>query len=327
LRIEFCQGCGAPLESRWNKIVIVCRHCGSENAPGAKGDPVPSSIPDDGRLRFAIDGRTYLVYGKLATGDSSEVYFGRWVRRLGELVVIKLLRCSQDRDLLSREQKTLLRLRRSTARGTEHFANLIPEPIASGLTHINHQERYVSVVRWKSGFLHSLEEIQQVYPAGVDAKVVVWVFKRILELLHWSHESGILHGAVLPPHVLVHPRDHGAMLIGWNSAVAIAPLAEAHIPAISKAWKGWYVSGTSASPSADVAMAARCALGLAGASSFSSGGTLPRPLADLVTRAARQEYSDAWALREQVTARALDALGPPAYCPLAMPGWPRLTPN
>ncbi len=58
MRVEFCASCGAPLEARWAEIVIECRYCGCQNAPGAKGEPVPSSHPDDGRPRFSAGGRT-----------------------------------------------------------------------------------------------------------------------------------------------------------------------------------------------------------------------------------------------------------------------------
>ena len=327
MRIEFCHGCGAPLEARWNKIVIVCRHCGDQNAPGESGDPVPSSIPDDGRLRLAIDGRTYLILGQLASGDSSNVFLARWVRRLGELVVIKILRCSTDRDLLSREQAYLRRLQNSAARGTEYFANLVPEPISSGLVHLKQGERFVSVFRWRSGFTHSLSEVRQFHPQGVSPGVAVWTLKRLLEVLHWSHESGVLHGSVLPPHVLIHPRNHGAMLIGWSTAVGRAGSQPVSLPGISRAWKDWYMAGQNASTTGDVAMAARCALQMAGAASSNAAGTLPQPLADLLIRATKMEFADAWTLRELVSARALDALGPPAYCPLAMPGWPLLFTN
>ena len=132
MRVELCYACGAPLEARWSRIVLVCRYCQAENAPGGKGTPVPSSIPDDGRIRFGLDGRTYLLTGQLGRGDSADVYFGRWVRRLGELVVVKILRCPSDRDLLDREQVMIQELRDSSAPGTDHFVNLIPEPIARG---------------------------------------------------------------------------------------------------------------------------------------------------------------------------------------------------
>jgi hypothetical protein len=182
-------------------------------------------------------------------------------------------------------------------------------------------ERLVLVSRWRSGFLHTLEEVMRVHGQGVEAKVAVWCFKRLLEVLHWSHSSGVLHGAILPPHVLIHPRDHGVMLIGWSTAVTTSHGGTARLPAISRAWKAWYPPGQGASRSADISMAARCVLSASGASARRTGGTLPGGLAELFVAAARQEHDDAWDLCERVSARSLECLGPPTYSPLAMPGW------
>ena len=326
MRIEFCYGCGAPLEARWSRIVIVCRHCGSQNAPGGKNDPVPSSIPDDGRLRLAVDGRTYLILGLLGEGDSSDVYLGRWVRRLGEQVVIKMLRDTNDRDLLYREWQFLQRLHDSPIAGTPHFAELIPEPIGIGPVRLNQEEQHVAIYRWRTGFQHTLDEVLQVHPNGIDPRIGVWIFKRILEVLHWSHQSGVLHGSVLPPHVLIHPRDHGAMLIGWSTAMAMANKETPSLVAVSRNWKDWYPSTTSGSCAADIAMAARCTLRVVGGT-FKSGGKMPGRLGDLLIAAARGEYDDAWSVRQAVTELSLDVFGPPTYCPLPMPGWPHNPPS
>jgi hypothetical protein len=322
MRIEFCSGCGAPLEARWSKIVIECRYCGSENAPGDMGDPVPSSIPDDGRTRLAVVGRTYLVQGLLGTGDSSHVYRGRWVRRLGELVVIKVERCSEDRDLLRREWSFLERLMASPAQGAEHFSGRLPEPIAMSPVKMNGEERLVSVFGWKSGFHHTLSDVMDVHGDGIAARCAVWVFKRLLEILGWVHRSGVVHGAVIPPHVLIHPRDHGAMLVGWSVSTAWSPSVTERIPAVSRAYKDWYPSGDrEGTPALDISMAARCVLRAAGASGFADGGKLPPALAGLLISAAGGKYDDAWALLDLVTRESLESIGPPAYSPLDMPGW------
>jgi hypothetical protein len=275
-------------------------------------------------LRLAVDGRAYLIFGKLAEGDSSDVFFARWVRRLGELVVIKILRCSSDRDLIAREYATLRRLRNSPSEGTPHFANLIPEPIGLGPVRFKREERDVSIFRWRSGFVHTAEDVKEEHPAGVDLKVSVWVFKRLLELLHWTHRSGMVHGAVLPPHVLIHPRDHGAMLIGWSMATPVSPSGTATLPAVSHKWKDWYRSTKDFRPADDLAMAARSALWLAGWSKLNPSGVF-HGVVEVLREAGRGKYDDAWQLREIVTERAIDAWGPPKYVPLQMPGWPEMT--
>ena len=319
MRIEFCQSCGAPLEARWNRIVLVCRFCGSQNAPGGGGDPVPSSIPDDGRLRIAVGARTYLIRGLLAKGDSSYVYFGRWVKRLGEQVVVKILKSPTDQDLFRREQLFLQRLHDSPARGTHHFAERIPEPISMGPVQLRKAERLIAVYRWRSGFLHSLEDVMQVHPDGVDPRMAVWSFKRMLETLHWSHGTGVLHGAILPRHVLIHSRDHGVMLIGWSTAVSSSRNETATLPAISREWSDWYPDGRNASRAADIAMAARCVLVATGSSPTGDGGTLPPELAELLKKSVNRRHDDAWDLREQVSELSRAELGPPTYCPLDMP--------
>jgi len=309
------------LEARWSEIVIECRYCGAQSLPGGAGAPVPSSIPDDGRPRLALGGRTYLILGLLARGDSSYVHFARWVRRLGELVVVKVLRAPDDADLMRREHAFLERLRASPAPGSERFVDRIPEPIALGPVRYRQREHMVAVHRWRSGFLHTLEDVRRHHPAGVEPGVAVWIFKRLLEVLQWAHRSGVAHGAVLPPHVLVHPRDHGAMLLGWSTAIALAGGSSARSIAVNSDWESWYPADRTASPTHDIAMAARCVLWVSGADNLATPCRLPGGLAELLATAASGAFSDALDLIDRVTERSLTELGPPAYCPLAMPGW------
>ena len=333
MRIEFCASCGAPLEARWAEIVIECRYCGCQNAPGARGEPVPSSLPDDGRPRFGLGGRTYVVQGHLASGDSCELYRGRWTARLGELVVIKVLRARGDADLLRRGFEELRRLQHATAQGAAHFTTRLPQPIALGpLRVLGHEEdpaapeRLVAVYRWRSGFQHSLREVLAHYPQGLPSRVVVWITKRLLELLGWVHQAGAVHGAVTPDHILIHPRDHGAVLCGWGSVTHSGGGRSQRLPALSQAWLELYPDALRRErfPSAgtDLAMLARCALRAAGSASHEDFGRLPPSLGMLLVLAARGHFKDAWELRERLDRESAVAHGPPSYNPIPLPGWP-----
>lgn len=286
---------------------------------------MPASTPDDGRPRFALDGRTYLIEGRLGRGDSCEVYRGRWVMRLGELVVIKVLRAPQDADLVRREKAFVDRLHASPAKGAEHFVGRLPQPIALGPVRIEGVERTVAIYQWHSGFLHTLEEVRRHHPDGVDGRIVVWILKRLLEVLSFAHRSGVVHGAITPAHALVHPRDHGAMLVGWATATACSGGHRDALPAISAAWERFYprevVRDRWVSPATDLAMAARCALYAAGTMDFDDTKALPGGLGILVSGAAWGSHDDAWALRDRVDREAADVYGPPRYNPLPMPGW------
>jgi len=325
VRVEFCASCGAPLEARWAEIVIECHYCGCQNAPGARGEPVPATIPDDGRPRFGLDGRAYVLQGHLASGDSSEIYRGRWTKRLGELVVIKVLRARADQDLLRNEFKTLQALLQSEAQGASHFTRLLPQPIGLGPLRRGDDERLVSVFRWRSGFQQTLSEVLSHYPEGLPSRVVVWILKRLLELLGFTHQAGVVHGAVTPDHVLIHPRDHGAVLCGWGTATPWSEGRQARLQALSRAWLKHYPSTVSrerfVSPRTDLAMAARCALLAGGSRSYEDFGPLPPNLGMVLVLAARGHFDDAWELREKVDRESAVAHGPPSYNPIALPGW------
>ncbi len=323
MRVTFCETCGAPLDARWSEIVLVCRYCGSQNAPGGRGEPVPSSVPDDERPRLAVAGRTYAVEGLLARGDSSHVYRGRWVRRLGELVVLKVLRALRDADLLRREYNVLQRLQASDVAGAEQLVRRLPQPIGIGPCRDAPEGRWVAVYGWQSGYQHALAEVLQEHPDGVAGEVAVWLFKRVLELLGFVHRAGWVHGAVLPPHVLVHPRDHGAILVGWSATTALD--GAERLPAVSGNWRQFYPSqalaGGEVTPATDIAMAARSVLAAAGAKGFDRAPALPAPLARLLVDAASGRHDDAWALVNEVQQVSLTCFGPPSYHPIRMPSW------
>ncbi len=323
MRVTFCETCGAPIDARWSEIVLVCRYCGSQNAPGGPEEPVPSSMPDDERPRLAVAGRTYVIEGLLARGDSSNIYRGRWVRRLGELVVLKVLRSLRDADLLHREFRILERLHASDAQGAEHFVGRLPQPIALAASRDMPDARPVAVYGWQSGYLHTLEEVRREHPNGIKGEVAVWLFKRQLELLGFVHRSGFVHGAVIPPHVLVHPRDHGAVLVGWSTATERS--GGDFLPAISRNWKPFYLDEVlrtrAVSPATDVAMAARSVLDAAGAKSFDRAPMLPGKLARLLVDSARGLHDDAWSLIDGLEQVSLSCFGPPSYHPIPMPGW------
>jgi hypothetical protein len=285
-------------------------------------------MPDDERPRLAVAGRAYLVEGLLGRGDSSHVYRGRWVRRLGELVVLKVLRSLQDADLLQREFRVLQQLCASDARGAASFCGRLPQPIGFGPSRDAPDSRRVAVYGWHSGYWHTLEDVGLQHPRGVRGEVAVWLFKRQLELLGFVHHSGFVHGAVLPPHVLVHPRDHGAMLVGWSAATHHS--SGDRLPAICRKWKHYYpdelLASRLATPAADIAMAARTVLAAASGGNFDRASSLPNALGKLLLAAAQAQHHDAWALIDQLEQVSRSCFGEPAYHPVPMPGW-SITPN
>lgn len=309
-RVLLCETCGAPLTAPWEHLVIVCTACGSHNVPGR--GVVPAYVPADGRPRLNLGGRTWVIEGRLATGDSSVVYRARWVSRLGEAAVIKVQANDTDGDLLRGEWELLRALRSSPVAGAAHFLSRLPNGIAAGLIDTD-RPRFAAVYGWRSGFVHTLREVGERHPAGVPGPAMVWLLKRLLEVLGFVHRSGVVHGAVTPDHILVHPRDHGATLVGWTSATTGGPP-----PARPAAWLRLY-DGLPDGPARDVAMACRCVEAVGGW--HLPGARRDRAIDAVLREGAAGRSADAWALAEALTAASRAAYGPPAYHPLTMPGW------
>jgi hypothetical protein len=286
--------------------------------------------------RVRVAGRTFALLGRLARGEGSDVFLARRDARLTELVVLKVLRVLADADLLAGEWRALAALHESTAQGAHFFTTLLPQPVAHGelvpASEPSAAPRPTSVFRWRSGFLHTLDDVVREYPAGVEPQTAVWMWKRVLEVLGWVHRSRYVHGAVLPVHWLVHPRDHGVVLVGWSRAVPYAGRATAPLPATSAASEAYYPravwSGAPSSPATDITMSARCVVRALGGDP--ARGTLPArvpaPIADVLRAHADDAPSaartdDAWELMQRVGQAGRAAYGPARYHPFRMPGW------
>lgn len=54
---------------------------------------------------------------------------------------------------------------------------------------------------------------------GIPFIHIVWMMNRLLSVLGFAHENGIIHGAVLPCNLIYKPADHGLTLIDWTASV------------------------------------------------------------------------------------------------------------
>lgn len=330
-----CPGCGANLPpASYYKGALACEYCGATvmtfggwplPPPAVKEPPFAPDQP-----RATVAGVRYVLLGRLGRGEGSDVFLARRDARLTELVVLKIARAREDGDLVAREYEVVGELHGSDAQGAEHFSRLLPQPVAQGpVTDPGGLERAAAVYRWRSGFQHTFGDILDAYPAGVDPRAAVWLWKRMLELLGFVHSAGYVHGAVLPPHLLVHPRDHGVVLVGWSSALRYA--SGRPLPARSGRHEAFYPAavwnGTPPTPATDLAMSARCLASVLGGdpATGSVPASVPAPLAELVRIQAdpehREAYEHAWLLKDRVDAAAREAFGPPRYIPFTLPGW------
>ncbi|WP_241255875.1 lipopolysaccharide kinase InaA family protein [Candidatus Protofrankia californiensis] len=148
--------------------------------------------------------------------------------------LLKIPRSVADNDLMEREVTALRRLARE---GEDRFAAYVPRLVET----FRHRDgvggglRRANVIERVHGF-RSLAEVRAVCPDGLDARDVAWMWRRLLAALGYAHRAGIVHGAVVPDHVLIHPHDHGLVLVDWCYSVVTGTDgsggAAGHVPAM-----------------------------------------------------------------------------------------------
>jgi hypothetical protein len=291
--------------------------------PLASGGDDPA-IADPSVPRLWIAGHRYALLGRLARGEGSDVFLGRRELGVEERVVVKILRTEGSRDLFAAEDETLRRLAQSSARGAPHFTRLVPERIAFGAARLGASgqdgARTVAVRRWRSGFVHTLRDLRGAYPSGFEPAHAVWMWKRMLESIGFVHESGLVHGAILPEHVLVHAGEHGAVLTGFSRAVRPGEV----LPAVTASARDLYPdaawSGGGVGIEVDLAMSARSMLWTLGGDPLRAPTTVPAPLARLLEGVATgTRATNAWALVDEISAVAREVFGPPRFVPFDVP--------
>jgi hypothetical protein len=328
-----CPHCGAPLpEDAIGASVTTCPFCGRTLAvePGvvfAKAferaaklrDEEASAMPNVVRVGDV----PYAIEGRIARGDSSDVFLARRAHRVTERVVIKVLRALDEPLLLTTEAAALRAFQFSTAAGSAHFSRLVPQ-----LVHESHvvdddgTKRPAIVVRHASGFSATLADARQAYPLGVDPRAAVWMWRRAIEVLQWVHAQRVVHGAVLPQHLVLHARDHGVMMIGWSRSTTPGEPLRAAVKAQRDFYPDDAWNGGAVDLALDLAMAARCIAFVLGGDPKSGDvpSSVPKPIAKLVeTCASGRAGDDAHALHGIVGDAAREAYGPPTYVPFELP--------
>jgi hypothetical protein len=269
--------------------------------------------------------RAYHVRGLVARGDVADVHGlryqdGRDARWRD--AVLKLPRSPQDNDLMRAEATALARVRE---RGHERYRAFVPELVES----IRHRdagtgvERRANVLTRLVGF-HSLAEVRRAHPGGVDPRDAAWMWRRLLVAVGNAAAAGVVHGAVVPEHVLIHPAEHGLVLVDWCYSVTSAAAHTApHIPAMVAHREDLYPPEVAdrrpAVPATDVYMATRCVEYLTGdrlpprLRAFARGCSLPAP---------ERRPRDGLALLAELDEALEREFGPRRFRPFRMPTAP-----
>jgi serine/threonine protein kinase len=259
----------------------------------------------------------------LASGDVADVHLATAADDAGAapepLYLLKVARGPEGNAHLDVERKALATL--SGAAGDTTYRDYLPALLDSFATADWCPQR-VNVFRPEPG-VHTLEQVHERHPA-LDGRHLAWIFKRLLTVLGFSHRQDIVHGAVLPGHVLIHGAGHGLRLVGWGQSV-VAGRSVGTVPA---RYRDWYPPEVHhrrpACPATDLFLAARCLVYLAGGDPRTSRmpDAVPPPMRRFVRTclldSAAMCPDDAWAVLEDFDGLLRAVYGPPAFHELTL---------
>jgi len=234
------------------------------------------------------NGKRYILTDQVASGDLCDIFLCTISNGSADhKAIFKIVKNGADNDLVENEIKVLAKLHAPGVKFDERF---FPKTNDSFVIRGPGFQRQVNVLSWFPEH-RGLDEVLRVFPDGIDYRDMVWMFKRILHGVGFAHENQIVHGALIPPHILIHPVDHGAKIIDWSYAVDITPKVKAvkpkthrslydlldaddiltpdpHVKAISADYKLYYppeiLKKEIPTPASDIYMAAKCAVALVG---------------------------------------------------------------
>jgi hypothetical protein len=270
-------------------------------------------------ISIATPRASYAGYAAPIAGDLCDLFPADG----GEPALIKVARSARNNDLLAAEAAALGRIERELAGQPlrAHFPTLLEAVL---LREDGGEQRRANVLRHEREYA-SLAEVIAAYPGGVHPADAAWMFNRVLAALACAHEAGLVHGAVLPPHVLVRLSDHNGMLLDWCYSVEPGDA----IRAISRPHAAHYPpevpARAPATPATDTYMAAALLARLLGGDATGRGlpPTVPQPLAALLRAALlpapQRRFTGAWQLFDAFGEVVGALYGPPRFRPFRMP--------
>jgi serine/threonine protein kinase len=246
----------------------------------------------------------------------------------GRQLVLKMAANPVDNDLLQAEAAVLKHLRESAGTKATVILPYLPDPVESFVYDSGGAGRQATVFTTAEGLV-SLADIRRAYPDGIDPQDMAWMWRRLLMTLDYAHSRGVIHGAVLPTNVLIHPELHGLVLVNWHYTVRDPAKTGARIKAIDPEYRSWYpaevLSKSPPVPAIDLVMSARCMVELMG------GDPIRGSLPDAIDRRLRSFFlgctletlrmnpQDAWTLRDEFTNLIEQIWGRRTFRPFAIP--------
>ncbi|GGS96440.1 hypothetical protein GCM10010156_63280 [Planobispora rosea] len=208
-----------------------------------------------GRPRVITTRRgTHRITGIHRRGATAVLY------RTDEDTLVKLVRNPADNDLVRREAEALRVIERE---GDPLLLPYVPRLVESFRYRSGGVERQANVIsRVPDGFLTLAEIARRRSP--LDPRDAAWIWRRLLVAIGAAHRAGVVHGAVFGHHVLVHPIEHGLVLIDWSQSVPLGTPLTALVTRHRDDYPPGVLAREPATETLDIRLATHCVATLMG---------------------------------------------------------------
>jgi len=180
----------------------------------------------------------YTLTELLEHGDISNVW--RCQNELGDQLILKSVKNPVNNDLVKNEINMIKKI--NPEGDDKLYAEFFPDVIDSFVMMDATKKKSQVIVQsdYNAKGYVDLFTVKEVFKNNPDDEIVsrhlVWIFKRLLMTVGYLHNRSLVHGSVIPPHVLVHPVDHSIKLLDWSYMVK----GSDKIKAISNAYVDFY---------------------------------------------------------------------------------------
>ena len=263
---------------------------------------------------------TYVTTAVPTQGDLCNIHMAKSGNKN---VILKIVRQPKNNDLMQAESHILKQLQQQLQDDPlkVHFPKLIETFKLRDTTGI---ERIINVLEPESELI-SLAKIMKAHPKGIHPADAAWMVNRMLAILGKTHNCGVVHGAVLPNHMLVDLSDHNGKLIDWCYARPIGKSIKAISPAYKSCYPPEVISKQAAGPATDIYMAAMTFLALLGGDvpTKQLPQTTPKAMVTFIQscliQSPHRRPNDAWELFDTFQEILGHLYGAPTFRPFKMP--------
>lgn len=259
------------------------------------------------------------IYQAAERGDIALTYAAKSVvNGVDSETFIKLARNSNDNDLIVNEIKALKLIHKSA--DESEYGCYVPElvdyfKVKDGLV------RQAVATPLLDGF-YSITQVHGKYPKGIPTLDAIWMWRRLLVVLGFAHDQGVIHGAVLPQNVMIHPGYHGVVLVDWCYCSIKQDNQYLPIKVIVADNKYWYpqevVKKLPPTGATDIMLAARTMIYVLGGDPVSGllPDSVPRPIRAFIKgcliKNQAMRPNNAWLLLQEFD-ELLEEMGAPYY--------------